>query len=264
MNAALIRLPATGGFTAPTVDEMHLPYFFEVGSFGFGKQMLLVLLSVVLIAGFFMWAIRRNALVPSKSQYLAESGYGFVRNHLGRDIIGEKEFRPYVPLLFTFFFFILVNNLFGSIPVLQLPTLSHAGSAYALAGIAYVTWVFMGIKRHGLGGFMSKMTMPPDVPKALYIFLIPIEFLSNLIIRPVTHALRVFATMFAGHLALMVAASMTAYLITNGGLLSIVSVGSTFLGVFIYFLEILIQVLQAYIFTLLFAVYVQGALQEGH
>ena len=264
MNAALIRLPATGGFTAPTVDEMHLPYFFEVGSFGFGKQMLLVLLSVVLIAGFFMWAIRRNALVPSKSQDLAESGYGFVRNHLGRDIIGEKEFRPYVPLLFTFFFFILVNNLFGSIPVLQLPTLSHAGSAYALAGIAYVTWVFMGIKRHGLGGFMSKMTMPPDVPKALYVFLIPIEFLSNLIIRPVTHALRVFATMFAGHLALMVAASMTAYLITNGGLLSIVSVGSTVLGVFIYFLEILIQVLQAYIFTLLFAVYVQGALQEGH
>lgn len=264
MNAALIRLPATGGFTAPTVDEMHLPYLFEIGSFHFGKQMVLILLSVVLIAGFFMWAIRRHALVPSKSQYLAESGYGFVRNHLGRDIIGEREFRPYVPLLFTFFFFILVNNLFGSIPVLQLPTLSHAGSAYALAGIAYVTWVFMGIKRHGLGGFMGKMTMPPDVPKLLYIFLIPIEFLSNLIIRPVTHALRVFATMFAGHLALMVAASMTAYLITEGGLLSIVSVGSTVLGIFIYFLEILIQVLQAYIFTLLFAVYVQGALQEGH
>lgn len=263
MNAAL-RLPATGGFTAPTVDEMHPPPFFELGTFEFDKQMLLILLSVVLIAGFFMWAIRHRALVPSKAQYLGEAGYGFVRNHLGRDIIGEKEFRPYIPLLFTFFFFILVNNLFGSIPVLQLPTLSYAGSAYVLAGIAYVTWVFMGIKRHGFGGFMGKMTMPPDVPKALYVFLIPIEFLSNLIIRPVTHALRVFATMFAGHLALMVAASMTAFLLTNGGLLSVVSVGSTVLGVFIYFLEILIQVLQAYIFTLLFAVYVQGALQEGH
>lgn len=111
---------------------------------------------------------------------------------------------------------------------------------------------------------MGKMTMPPDVPKLLYIFLIPIEFLSNLIIRPVTHALRVFATMFAGHLALMVAASMTGYLLSQASAISVVALGSTVLGVFIYFLEILIQVLQAYIFTLLFAVYVQGALQEGH
>ncbi len=264
MNAAL-RLPTSGGFEAPTVEDMHLTPFFELGSFAFGKQMLLVILSVVLIAAFFLWAIRREAMVPSKGQYLGETGYGFVRNHLGRDVLGEGEFRPYVPLLFTFFFFILVNNLFASIPVLQLPSMSHAGSAYIMAGIAYVVWVGMGIKRHGLGGFMAKMTMPPDVPKLLYVFLIPIEFLSNLIIRPVTHALRVFATMFAGHLALMVTASMTAYLLTSMGVLgAATSVLSTILALFIYFLEVLIQVLQAYIFTLLFAIYVQGALQEGH
>lgn len=264
MNAAL-RVPATGGFEAPTVEDLHPPYFFELGSFGFDKQILLVLVSVVLIAAFFLWAIRRQALVPSKVQYLGEAGYGFVRNHLGRDIIGEKEFRPYVPLLFTFFFFILVNNLYGSVPVLQLPSLSYPGSAYVMAAIAYVTWVTMGIRRHGLGAFMTKMTMPPDVPKLLYVFLIPIEFLSNLIIRPVTHALRVFATMFAGHMAIAVAAAMTAFLITEMGAIgAATSVLSVVLGVFIYFLEVLIQVLQAYIFALLFAVYVQGALQEGH
>ena len=96
--------------------------------------------------------------------------------------------------------------------------------------------------------------------------LIPLEFLSNLIIRPVTHALRVFATMFAGHMAMMVAAGLTAYLATEvGGIVGIGgSVFGIVLGLFIYFLELLIQVLQAYIFTLLFAVYVQGALQEGH
>jgi F-type H+-transporting ATPase subunit a len=244
---------------------MHLPSLFELGSFAVGKQMLLVLLSVVLVAAFFLWAIRRSALVPSKGQYLGEVGYGFVRNHLGRDIIGEKDFRPYVPLLFTFFFFILVNNLFGSIPLLQLPSLSHPGSAYVLAGIAYVTWIVMGIKRHGFGHFMGKMTMPPDVPKVLYVLLIPIEFISNLIIRPVTHALRVFATMFGGHFAIMVAASLTAYMATElSGLGAVSSVLGVVLGLFIYFLEVLIQVLQAYIFTLLFAVYVQGALQEGH
>ena len=81
MNAALIRLPATGGFTAPTVDEMHLPYFFEVGSFGFGKQMVLVLLSVVLIAGFFMWAIRRNALDCCLSNHFHHFGPAYAASY---------------------------------------------------------------------------------------------------------------------------------------------------------------------------------------
>jgi len=263
LNPAL-RIPAE--FVAPTTEDAHLPPFFEVGSFALGKHSLLILLSVVLIAAFFMYVVRRRALVPTKGQYLGEMGYGLVRNHLGRDIIGEKDFRPFVPLLFTFFFFILVNNLFGSIPVLQLPTFSHPGTAYVFAAIAYVVWVGVGIKRHGLGHFMAKMTMPPNVPKVLYLILIPLEFLSNMIIRPVTHALRVFATMFAGHMAIMVAAAFMAYLATEvGGALGIGgSIFGLVLGLFIYFLEVLIQILQAYIFTLLFAVYVQGALQEGH
>ena len=104
MNPAL-RIPAE--FVAPSTEDAHLPPFFELGSLAFGKQSLLILLSVVLIAGFFMFVIRRRAMVPSKGQYVGEMGYGLVRNHLGRDIIGEKDFRPYVPLLFSFFFFIL-------------------------------------------------------------------------------------------------------------------------------------------------------------
>lgn len=262
----IVAPPLEGtGLQAPSVDDMHLPPLFELGSFAFGKQMILILLSVVLISGFFLWAIRRRSLVPSKAQYLGELGYGFVRNSLGRDLIGEKEFRPWLPLIFSFFFFILVNNLFGSIPVLQLPTLSHAGSAYVLAGIAYVAWVGVGIKRHGFGGFMRQMTMPEGVPKVLYVMLIPIEFLSNLIIRPVTHALRVFATMFAGHMAIMVAAALMSHMFVNiGGFGILGGLGALILGVFIYILELLIQVLQAYIFALLFAVYVDGALKEGH
>lgn len=264
----LIVTPAQEGqgFQAPSVSDMHLPPFFEIGSFELGKHTLLIFLSVALIVGFFMWAIRKQALVPSKGQFLGEAGYGFVRNSLGRDIIGEKEFRPWMPLLFSFFFFILVNNLFGSIPLLQLPTLSHPGSAYVLAGVAYIAWVTVGIKRHGFGHFMAKMTMPPEVPKFLYFFLIPIEFISNLVIRPVTHALRVFATMFAGHMAIMVAAGLLGFLISDvGGIGGFLGGGAVILlGTFVYFLEIMIQVLQAYIFTLLFAVYVDGALKEGH
>ena len=157
------------------------------------------------------------------------------------------------------------NNFFGSIPILQLPSMSHAGSAYVLAIIAYVAWVGVGIKRHGFGKFMAKMTMPEGVPKILYVILIPIEFLSNLIIRPVTHALRVFATMFAGHMAIMVSAGLMSHLFVNvGGFGFLGGLGALVLGIFIFFLEVLIQVLQAYIFVLLFAVYVDGALKEGH
>ncbi|WP_239478672.1 MULTISPECIES: F0F1 ATP synthase subunit A [unclassified Rothia (in: high G+C Gram-positive bacteria)] len=252
-------------YTPPTVDDMHLPDFFQIGSFGFGKQMLLVLLSVVIVAGFFMWAGRKRAMVPSRAQFLAESGYLFTRNSIAKEMIGVHHFKPFVPLLFTSFFFVLVNNLYGSIPVLQLPSFSHAGSAYALAGIAYISWIVAGIKAKGLGQFFKDMTMPSGVPPLLLVILIPIELLSNLVIRPVTHALRLFATMFGGHIALMVASSLTAYLVTEvGGATAVVGLASGFLGIFLFFLELMIQVIQAYVFTLLFAVYIQGAVAEGH
>lgn len=258
-------LVTAAGYVPPTVEEMHLPDLFTIGSFGFSKQMLLVLLSVVIVAGYFIWAGRKRAMVPGKNQFVAEMGYGFVRNSLGKELIGAHDFKPFVPLLFTTFFFILINNLYGSIPLLQLPTISHAGSAYVLAAIAYIVWVSVGIKRKGLGGFFKDMTMPPGAPALLYIVLIPIEFLSNLIIRPVTHAMRLFATMFGGHLAIMVAASLTQYLIVEvGGIAAVGSLASGALGLFLYFLELLIQCIQAYIFTLLLAVYLQGSLSEGH
>ncbi|MDO4252595.1 MAG: F0F1 ATP synthase subunit A [Rothia sp. (in: high G+C Gram-positive bacteria)] len=258
-------LNAAGAYQAPTVEEMHLPDIFTAGSFGFGKQMLLVLLSVVIVAAFFLWAGRKRAMVPDKGQFLAEMGYGFVRNSLGKQLIGAHHFKPFVPLLFTAFFFILINNLYGSIPLVQLPTMSHPGSAYILAAIAWLTWVGVGIKRKGFGPFFKDLTMPPGVPAILYVILVPIEFLSNLLIRPVTHALRLFATMFGGHMAMMVAASLTQYLIVEvGGFGAVTSIASGALGLFLYFLELMIQCIQAYIFALLLAVYIQGSVSEGH
>ncbi|MDO5750774.1 MAG: F0F1 ATP synthase subunit A [Rothia sp. (in: high G+C Gram-positive bacteria)] len=256
---------AEGAYVPPTPADMHLPDIFTLGEFGFGKQMLLVLLSVVIVSWFFLGAIRKRAMVPSRTQFIAESGYMFARNSLGKELLGVQHFKPFVPILFTSFFFILVNNLYGSIPLIQLPTFSHAGSAYALAGIAYLTWVGVGIKRHGLGKFFKDLTMPSGVPGWIYPILVPIEFFSNLFIRPVTHALRLFATMFGGHMAIMVAASLTEYLIVQmGGIGYLVAVGSGALGLFLFFLELMIQCIQAYVFALLFAVYLQGSLSEGH
>ena len=253
------------GYVPPTPDEMHLPNLFAIGSFGVGKQMLLVLLSIVIIAGFFLWAGRKRAMVPSRTQFVAESGYLFARNSLAKELIGAHHFKPFIPLLFASFYFVLVNNLYGSIPLLQLPSFSHPGSAYALAAIAYLSWVGVGIKRKGLGGFFKDLTMPSGVPVWVYPILIPIELLSNMVIRPVTHSLRLFATMFGGHMAMMVAASLAQYMIDSmGGVGYAAAIAPGALGMFLYFLELMIQVIQAYVFALLLAVYMQGSVSEGH
>ncbi|MFD1212337.1 F0F1 ATP synthase subunit A [Arthrobacter sp. GCM10027362] len=263
-----LALPAAaneGGFVPPTLEDMHLPAVIPWGApEGFGKQMLLIVVSVLLITWFFVAASRKRQLVPGKLQYLGEMSYNFVRNSVGKDIIGERDFKPYVPLLFCLFFFILVNNLFGSIPLLQLPTPSHVGTAYALAAMVYITWIVLGIKKHGIGYFKLAV-VPSGVPKAILPLVVVIEIISTFLVRPVTHSLRLFATMLAGHLIIMLAAAGSEFLLIQGeGLIKPLGVLTLAGGVGMYMFEILIQVLQAYVFTLLTAIYIQGSLAESH
>jgi len=265
-----LALPAAadeGGFVPPTLEDMHLPEILPWGAeygAGFGKQMLLILLSVALISWFFVAASRRRQLVPGKLQFLGEMSYNFVRNSVGKDIIGERDYKPFVPLLFALFFFILVNNLFGSIPLLQLPTPSHVGTAYALAGIVYITWIVLGIKKHGIAYFKLAV-VPSGVPKAILPLVVLIEIISTFLVRPVTHSLRLFATMLAGHLIIMLAAAGSEFLLMDGAaLIKPLGVLTLAGGVGMFMFEVLIQVLQAYVFTLLTAIYIQGSLAEEH
>lgn len=253
-----------GGFTPPTIDDTHLPdiipWMAEYGT-GFGKQMLMIILSVIIIAAFFMIAMRKPSLVPGKAQWMAESGYGFVRNSIGRDIIGEKEFRSWVPLLFGIFFFVLLNNIFGAIPFLQLPSFSHAGAAYAMALIVYIIWIGVGVRRNGLRYFKLAV-VPSGVPGWILPLLVPLEIISNFIVRPLTHSLRLMATMLSGHMIVMLAGSGAQFLIMETGNLALQGTGILVIIGFIamYFLELLIMFLQAFVFTLLTAIYIQGAL----
>ncbi|GAA1410162.1 ATP synthase subunit a [Glutamicibacter uratoxydans] len=261
---ALPMASEEGGFVPPTVSDTHLPEIFpwlaEYGT-GFGKQMLMIVLSIVLITWFFTAAIKNPKLVPGKMQYIAESGYAFVRNGIGRDIIGEKNFRPWVPLLFATFFFVLLNNLFGAIPFLQLPSFSHAGSAYAMAIIIYGTWIAVGLKNHGIRYFKLAV-VPSGVPGWIMPLMIPLEIISNFIVRPLTHSLRLMATMLAGHMIVMLAAAGARYLIVVQDNLAMNGLGVLIIAgsVAMYFLELLIMVLQAFVFALLTAIYVQGAI----
>ena len=99
-------------------------------------------------------------MVPGKLQFAGESAYGFVRNNLGRDIIGSHDFLRFMPYLAALFFFILLNNLFATIPFIQFPTFSRAGMAYALAGLSWVVYNGVGIRKHGLLGYLKLQTVP--------------------------------------------------------------------------------------------------------
>jgi F-type H+-transporting ATPase subunit a len=250
-----------GGFQPPGVQDFQFPAIVA----GVTKPVVLIALSVIIVAVFFVMAANRAKLVPGKFQFAAEGIYDFVRNSIARDLIGSKEARPYLPLLLTLFCFILVNNLFGFFPFLQFPTMSHVGFPYALAGMVWVIYNFVGLRRHGFVGYLKLQTWPPGVPGWVRFILTPIEFISNILVRPVTLSLRLFANMFAGHLVLLVFILGGEYLLVHGSIgLKIASPFAFLLAIVLSFFELLVQFLQAYIFVALTASYIGGALTEEH
>jgi F-type H+-transporting ATPase subunit a len=254
------------GFVAPGPADFQLPDIFNGNQVLLTKASLLLVLAAIIVVVAFRASIRPAAVVPGKFQFAGEQAYSFVRDGIARDIIGERDYAKYVPLLVSMFFFVLVNNLFGLIPIIQFPTFSRAGFAYGLAALVWLIYNGVGIGRHGVSGYFKLQTMPAGVPWWILPLLIPLEFLSNILIRPVTLSLRLFANMFAGHLLLLLFATGADYLLIHatGPLVKPAGVLSFVLGVLVGFLELVVEVLQAYVFTLLTASYIAGALADTH
>lgn len=266
-HAHVLTADPKPGFEAPSAWDFVFPPLFGDGHAGSNywltKPMLLLLLSVVLIAAFYVSAARKAAIVPSKLQFAGESVYGFVRKGLGEDIIGH-DFQKFVPYLATLFSFILVNNIFGVVPFIQFPTMSRFGVPLMLALIPWVIYNYLAIKRLGAGTYLKQVCFPPGVPWWAYIILTPIEFLQFAVIRPLTLGLRLFANMFAGHLLLLVFVLGGNYMLHNVSTLKILSPFAFLMAIVMTFFEFLVQCLQAYIFTLLTSLYIAGALADEH
>jgi F-type H+-transporting ATPase subunit a len=252
------------GFVSPGPSDFVFPPLFGEGTF-FTKPMLIIVLGSLLIAVFFYLASRRAAQVPGKLQYAGESAYGFVRNSIALDSIGKEGMR-YVPYLATLFFFIAVLNIAGIIPLLQFPATSRIAIPLFLAVISCVIFNAIGIRRMGLGGYFKAMMFPPGIPWPVYILLAPIEFFSTVIVRPVTLALRLTFNMFAGHLVLLLFVLGGEYLLLEyGGVVGVLAGSVSLLGsIVLTFFEGFVQLLQAYVFTLLSALYIGGALVDEH
>lgn len=252
-------------FTPPGPADFNLPPIIP-GVEWFTKPVLVAALSVIVIVWFFWGASRKSAIVPSKLQFAGELGYNFVRNSIARDAIGSHEYMKYVPYLCGLFFFILLNNVAASVPFLQFPTFSHVGWAYVAAVMTWVIYNAAGIKKHGGWGYFKHQTMPAGVPWWLMPLMIPIEFISNILVRPVSLSLRLFANMFAGHILLLVFVLGGEYMLLHSGSIVLGGVGviTLLMGLAIAGLELFVQVIQAYIFVVLTAQYIGSAIAEEH
>ncbi len=260
---SLVRLSAEGeGFVPPSSNDFNLPPIFGNSAYT-TKPIFMVFFSVILISVFFIAASRKAAIVPSKLQFAGESIYAFVRNDLARDVIGH-EFMRFVPYLFTLFTFILTNNIFGIVPLLQFPAMSRVSFPYVLAIFTFVIFHYVGIRKQGLGKYLKEIMFMPGVPKPVYILLTPIELATFFLVRPLTLSLRLFANMFAGHLLLLVFILGGDHLLKGVIGLKLVSPFAFAFGIGLTFFEFMVQCLQAYIFTLLTALYIAGALADEH
>jgi F-type H+-transporting ATPase subunit a len=216
-----------------------------------------------LIIWFLLATTRKKAMVPSRGQMATEAVYGMVRNGIAKDLIGSKEFLRFVPLLFSLFMIILVNNFFGVIPPFSYPTFSRIGFPIALSLIVWVVFHAVGMKKHGFFGYWKSL-VPSGLPKGMILPIFFLELITDLFTRPVTLALRLFGNMFAGHILIVLFITGGWYMLTSGGILVIAGGVTWVFALVMTLFEILVEFLQAYVFTLLSALYIGGALADDH
>ena len=249
----------------PSVEDFFPPSILPwdaQNNYWFTKITFLLWATVAILIVFFLVANRKPQLVPTRRQWLAESIYGFVRNNISVEMIGPRGVR-FAPYLTTLFCFILLMNLWGIVPFVQISPNSHIAFPAILAVISYVMFIYVGIRKHGFWKYLKVALIPP-APWFILPMLIFIEIFSNFIVRPFALAVRLFANMFAGHMLLLVF-TLGGFAMINANLFFIpFSLLSWVMTIALTFLEFLVIVLQAYVFTVLTASYVQGALADGH
>jgi F-type H+-transporting ATPase subunit a len=217
----------------------------------FTNSALLMIIAAGLITLLIVGATWRAALVPGRLQSISEMLYEFIAKMID-DNVGHEGLR-YFPFIFTLFMFILFGNLLGMIPY-SFTFTSHIIVTFGMSIVIFVGVTFIGLWRHGL--HFLKLFVPHGVPIGLLAVVVPIEVLSYFI-RPMTLSIRLFANMMAGHTMLAIFAGFVAplgafYLIP--GLLPIA------LDVALIFLELLVAVLQAYVFAILTTLYLAEAI----
>lgn len=254
----------TLGFTVPPVNELfEFEPLFEVAGLNVTYPHLLLFGVTLLLIWFFIGAFAKPKLVPEGPQNVAEMMVDFVREQIVLPVLGPSGV-GWTGFLTAMFYFVLFLNLLAIIPGAQFPVTSLMGIPVVLALLSWIIFNAVGIKEQGFGAYFKGILFPPGVPKPIYIILTPIEFFSTIIVRPITLAVRLFANMVAGHMILTVLFLGTSVFLEGNWLGKIAWVLPFGLGVILTGFEIFVAGMQAFIITMLTAVYIAGAAHPEH
>jgi F-type H+-transporting ATPase subunit a len=244
--------PAADGAHHSPMAQFEIKRLIPINLFGvdasFTNASLYMVIAVALITGFLIFAMNRRALVPGRLQSMAELSYEYIADMV-RENLGEEGMK-FFPWVFTIFMFILTLNLLGMMPY-SFTVTSHIIVTFAFAAMVWITVTVIGFVRHGAG--YLRLFVPSGVPLWLMPIIVPIELISYLI-RPISHSVRLFANMMAGHTMLKVFAGFVLGLGLIGGWAPLAFMVA-FTG-----LEFLIAFLQALVFTVLTCIYLNDAL----
>jgi len=248
---------------ADPIHQFQIVNYFSLGKIGpvnlaFTNSALYMGIAVGLTAALMLGATAGRQLVPGRMQSVAELAYEFVAGMI-RNTIGESGMQ-FFPLVFSLFMFVLVSNVVGFIPY-NFTVASHLVVTAALALLVFLTVVIYGFWRNGL--HFLRVFVPSGVPIYILPFVVLLEVFSFLV-RPVSHSVRLFANMLAGHITLKVFAAFVTML---GGLGIAGWIGASLplaLTVALTALELLVAFLQAYVFAVLTCIYLNDALHPGH
>ncbi|QNO38824.1 F0F1 ATP synthase subunit A [Protaetiibacter sp. SSC-01] len=257
-----------GGFHGPSLEEFFPPaVLFADTPFEMNRIMIIRVVITALLILWMVLATRRMRIVPTRGQAANEFLFGFVRNSIIIETLGEKDGRRFMAPLFAMFFLILGLNLTGIVPGLNIAGTSVIGTPLVLAVVSYVMFIYAGIRKHGWKFFKNSL-FPSGVPWFLYIVVTPIELISTFILRPVTLTLRLLMNMVAGHMLLVLCFSATQFffftVLADGNFLGLLGVGTFAFGAAFTLFELMVAALQAYVFTFLAAVYIQLSLADEH
>jgi len=236
-------------------------FLFEGTAFGINKVVLVYFAAIILTVLLFVLGNQRK-LVPTGAQNLAESSVNFVENGIIMQSMGPRGLK-WAPMLTAMFFFIFFNNIFEVIPGVQMPGTARIALPMFLAIFVWFVFNIAGIIEHGPLGYLKHSLIPPGVPVGLLPIIVPIEFVSNFLVRPFSLMVRLFANLLAGHILLVTFTILTAALWTQQWYAAFLPL-PLFGVIFFVAFEILVSFLQAYVFTLLTAVYIDMATSHEH
>lgn len=230
------------------------------------RTIFLIFLAALIVIGLLYFAYRKTGVIRSKFQTAVDALIGFVKDEVAVGIIGPEGIK-YFPYLLSIFLFILVGNLFEVTPLINFPVTSRMAIPGFLAIVTYLIFIVVGFAKNGFS-YLGNLVWPSTVPVGLRPLVGVIEFFSYFFIRPFSLAVRLLANMVAGHTMLSLLLVTGFVFTTSIGEVSLAKNGAGILwfvlALAIYLFEILVAVLQAYIFTLLSAVYIQDSVHPEH